>query len=350
MKGRGSNSNIQGRFESLTRDTFDDGWDQSSDDPRKPLNTEVTEERVKSILSTNQSPDIPFRYSINPYRGCEHGCSYCFARPTHSFIDLSPGLDFESKLFAKINAAECLKREISKKRYVCSPISIGASTDPYQPIEKKYEITRSLIRVLSQARHPFNLVTKNALVERDIDLLTPLAERSLVKVYVSITTLNNRLAHRLEPRASAPLRRFETIKRLRDAGIPVGVMFAPVIPFLNDSELESLLSAASDSGASSAGYLLLRLPHEVRPLFFEWLDTHYPMKAKHVKARLRGMRDGQENDTQFERRFKGQGEFAKLLKQRFAVACRRYGFAKRAQELTSHLFDADLLNGQASLF
>ena len=350
IKGRGSNSSIQGRFESLTREPFEDGWDGSADKSFTSLNTEVTEERVKSILSKNSSPDISFSHAINPYRGCEHGCSYCFARPTHSFIDLSPGLDFESRLFAKVNAAECLKSEILKKNYVCSPISIGTNTDPYQPIEKKYQITRSLIEVLSQARHPFNIVTKNALVERDIDLLSLLAERSLVKVYISITTLNNRLAHRLEPRASAPLRRLKTIKRLHECGIPVGVMFAPVIPFLNDAELECLLSAASDSGAVSAGYLLLRLPHEVKPLFYDWLDTHYPMKAEHVKARLREMRAGKDNDVQFQRRHAGQGEFATLLKQRFSMARKRYGLAEKKQELVCHLFDSSLLNGQKSLF
>ncbi len=349
IKGRGSASNIQNRYETLSREVIHDGWSVSEDDELPKFKTEVTELKVKSILSRNDSPDISFRYSINPYKGCEHGCIYCFARPSHAFLDLSPGLDFETKLFAKINAVDCLIEEISQRGYRCSPISIGANTDPYQPIERQYELTRKIVQVLAECRHPFNIVTKNALIERDIDILKPLAALGLVKVYVSVTTLDNQLSAKMEPRASSPKRRMALVRRLADQGIPVGVMFAPVIPFLNDSDLESICAKASEAGADSLGYLLIRLPHEVKPLFFEWLDAHYPLKAEHVKSRIRAMRQGRENDTQFGRRHSGSGEYASLLKKRAELAARRCGLSDK-KELDCSQFDTGLLSGQARLF
>jgi DNA repair photolyase len=349
IKGRGSASNIKNRYATLSREVIQDGWSLSEGDELPKFKTEVTQLKVKSILSRNDSPDISFRYSINPYKGCEHGCIYCFARPSHAFLDLSPGLDFETKLFAKINAVDCLIEEISQRGYRCSPISIGANTDPYQPIERQYELTRKIVRVLAECRHPFNIVTKNALIERDIDILKPLAARGLVKVYVSVTTLDNRLSAKMEPRASSPKRRMALVRRLADQGIPVGVMFAPVIPFLNDAELESICTEASEAGADSLGYLLIRLPHEVKPLFFEWLDVHYPLKAEHVKSRIRAMRQGRENDTQFGRRHSGSGEYASLLKKRAEIAARRCGLSDK-KELDCSQFDSGLLSGQSRLF
>jgi DNA repair photolyase len=278
LKGRGTQSRPKPRYLDEAREDFDDGW--GSQDPAPPaLKTVVAEETARSIISRNQSPDIPFDRSINPYRGCEHGCVYCYARPTHAYLDLSPGLDFESRLFAKVNAAELLRAELNKPGYECKPIALGANTDPYQPIERKRKITRSIIEVLAEFNHPLTIVTKSALVERDIDLLAPMAEKNLVQVLVSITTLDRYLARHMEPRAAAPQKRLETLRTVSAAGVPVGVLFAPVIPFLNDHDLEKVLAASAQAGATSAGYVMLRLPHELKELFTDWLATHEPMKA-----------------------------------------------------------------------
>ncbi|MEM7543832.1 MAG: PA0069 family radical SAM protein [Pseudomonadota bacterium] len=285
-KGRGSRYRPDPRYGVDQREAFDDGWQYCDREPT-PLRTTVTNERPKTIINSNQSPDIPFEQSINPFRGCEHGCIYCYARPAHAYVDLSPGLDFESKLFAKPNAAELLRNELSKPGYRCKVISLGANTDAYQPIERRLEITRSILEVLLEFRHPVTIVSKSALVERDLDLLVALAELNLAHVFISVTTLDKALARRMEPRAAAPPRRLEVIRALRAAGVPVGTMFAPVIPALNDHELEQVLRAAGEAGAQSAGYVVLRLPREVNPLFKDWLEAHYPLRAAHVMSRVR---------------------------------------------------------------
>jgi len=305
--------------------TEDDGWFVDGEPPPHPLTT-VNEETARSIISRNQSPDIPFSQSINPYRGCEHGCFYCFARPTHSYLELSPGLDFETKLFAKTNAVERLRAALARLGYRCSPIALGANTDPYLLIEKRYRITRQILELLSECRHPFSIVTKNALVERDLDLLAPLAKMNLVKVFLSVTTLDNRLAAKMEPRASAPHRRLQTIRTLHEAGVPVGVMFAPVIPMINDAELEAVLEATRAAGADSAGYVLIRLPHELKVLFREWLQQHVPLRAEHVMSLIQQLRGGRDYDASFGTRMRGEGVFAQLIAKRFALAHQRLGF------------------------
>ena len=332
IKGRGSASRPDPRYLETSREAFDDGW-ANSDESAPQLKTRVTDERIASIINRNQSPDLPFNLSINPYRGCEHGCAYCYARPAHAYVDLSPGLDFESRLFAKPDAPEILRRELSRRDYRCEPISIGANTDCYQPLERKRGITRGIIEVLAECRHPLTIVTKSALIERDLDLLAPMAERNLVQVFVSVTTLDRELARRMEPRAAAPQRRLETQRRLAAAGIPTGVMVAPVIPALNDHELESILTAAAESGCRFAGYIVLRLPREVRPLFKDWLASHYPLRAEHVLSRVRQIRGGEESDSQFGRRMKGEGVFAELLKRRFENKARELGIERSRHEL-----------------
>ena len=298
-KGRGAALNPEGRFEHIAREAIDDGWNTARDEELPALKTQVTIERAKSIISRNNSPDIPFTQSINPYRGCEHGCIYCYARPSHAYLNLSPGVDFETRLFAKTNAAELLRAELAKPGYKCELIALGANTDPYQPIEREYRITRGILEVLAECEHPVGIVTKNAMVERDIDILAPMAEKSLVNVYVSINNLDHDLARRLEPRCSAPTRRLEAIRRLAAAGIPVGVLVAPVIPFLTDHQIEPVLEAAYEAGARSAGYVLMRLPYELKDLFKNWLELHYPLKAKHVMSRVHQMRGGRDNDPNF---------------------------------------------------
>jgi DNA repair photolyase len=330
-KGRGAPSNIEGRFERWSREAADDGWAQESK-PLPRLNTDVTREAAKSIISRNDSPDLPFDYSINPYRGCEHGCSYCYARPSHGYLGLSPGLDFETRLFAKVNAAELLQRELAAPDYVCKSIAIGANTDAYQPIEREFRITRSIIEVLAAAHHPFSVVTKNALIERDIDLMAPMAVQRLVRTFVTVTSLDPALARKLEPRAAAPYRRLEAVKRLADAGIPVGVMIAPIIPFLNDSHIEEILARAKEAGATEAGYVLLRLPYEVAPLFQEWLLTHFPLKARHVMSLVRQMRGGKDYVSTFGERQTGTGNFAALIAKRFDRACVQSGLSERYHE------------------
>ncbi|MGE5128696.1 MAG: PA0069 family radical SAM protein [Sphingomonadaceae bacterium] len=323
-KSRGALSRPQGRFEREQRTPFDDGWTRD-DEPPATLRTSVTEERARSIIQTNDSPDLPFDQSINPYRGCEHGCVYCYARPSHAYLELSPGLDFESRLFAKVNAVERLRAELARPGYVPKPISLGANTDCYQPIERRYRITRDLIELLSQCRHPLTIVTKSALVERDLDLLGPMGQAGLAKVFVSLGTLDRELARRLEPRAASPQRRLDTIRALAAAGVPVGVMVAPVVPALSDKSLEESMGAAAAAGASMAGYQLLRLPNELKSLFREWLATHYPLRAEHVMSVLQQLRSGRDNDPRFGTRMTGTGNYAELLAKRFEIACRRLG-------------------------
>lgn len=322
-KGRGAPSNLPGRFESTLRQAEDDGWMPTLEEEGRPV-TMVRVEQAKSILSHNDSPDIPFEVSLNPYRGCEHGCVYCYARPSHAYLDLSPGLDFETRLVAKPNAAALLRAELCKPGYRPAPIALGSNTDLYQPIERDWRITRQVLEVLAEARHPFSFVTKSSLAERDLDLLVPLAEQGLVHAFVTITTLDKELARTLEPRAAAPQRRLEVIRNLSQAGIPVGVMVAPVIPALTDLDMEQILAQASEAGARSAGYVFLRLPHELKILFTEWLETHYPLKTEHVMSLIRQSRDGRENDSRFGLRMAGSGQFAELLGQRFRLAKQRY--------------------------
>lgn len=339
-KGRGAVSNDSGRFEPLRRAVFQDGWTDArgEDAGFERLRTEVTDEFPKTILTRNQSPDVPFDRSINPYRGCEHGCVYCFARPTHAFMGLSTGLDFESKLFAKSNAAELLESELAKKNYKVAPIALGTNTDPYQPIEKDREITRSILKVLAAHDHPVTILTKSRLVVRDMDLLVPMAKKGLVKVALSVTTLDRSLARRLEPRAATPQRRLDAIRLLSDAGVPTGVVFAPVIPALNDHEMEQVLAAAAHAGARGAGYILLRLPLEVAGLFEEWLEEYYPDRKSRVLNRLAALRGGKLNDPRFKHRMKGKGLEADLMKQRFGNLCRRLHLNQEPIELKTDLF------------
>jgi DNA repair photolyase len=319
IKGRGAADNPQGRFEKIARNL-----EPEVETPSRPQ-TVVTLQRARSIIARNESPDIPFAQSINPYQGCEHGCIYCYARPSHAYLGLSPGLDFETRIFAKENAAELLREELSRPGYRCELISLGANTDPYQPIERERRITRNVLEVLWEFRHPVGIVTKGSLIERDLDLLAPMAHAGLVHVFISIGTLDGEIARTLEPRAAAPYRRVETVRRLSERGVPCGVLVAPIIPFLNDKDLEAVLEAVSDAGASMAGYTMLRLPWEVKDLFKDWLERNYPLKAAHVMARIRDTRGGRENDPEFGSRMKGEGQFADLIRNRFAIACRRLG-------------------------
>nr|WP_255746420.1 PA0069 family radical SAM protein [Lysobacter sp. CFH 32150] len=341
IKGRGAASHVTGRFEKTVRRGEDDGWGSvycttadgsaivEGDDLAVPrLDTQVTEERARSVISRNDSPDIGFSHSVNPYRGCEHGCVYCFARPSHAYLDLSPGLDFETKLFAKTNAAEQLRLELAKPSYRCSPIALGINTDAYQPIERRYQVTRSLLEVLAECKHPVSFITKSGLIERDLDLLTTMARERLVTVYFSITTLDNKLAAKMEPRATAPHGKLRAMRALFDAGVPVGVMVAPVVPMITDRELEQILEAAHAHGARAAGYVLLRLPHELKEIWREWLQLHYPDRAAHVMSLIRQMRGGKDYDSTFGKRMRGEGPFAELIAQRFAKAHARLGFGR----------------------
>jgi len=349
-KGRGATSNPEGRFEQVTREAFDDGWARADEDGPPAPATVVTEERAKSIIARNDSPDVPFTQSINPYRGCEHGCVYCYARPSHAFLNLSPGLDFETRLFAKVNAAEVLRAELARPGYVCEPIALGANTDPYQPIEREYRITRSVIEVLAAHDHPLTIVTKNALVERDLDLLAPLAEKRLVRVFLSIATLDHDVARHMEPRTSAPRRRLETVRRLAASGVPTGVIVAPVVPFLTDHDIERVLAEAAQAGATSAGYVLLRLPFEIKGIFEKWLAARFPLRAAHVMSRVHAMRDGRANDPQFGSRMKGTGRFAELLGQRFERAASRLGLDRDRPPLDTTLFRRPGARQQLELF
>ncbi len=352
LKGRGATSNRAPRFDAWDRELDSDYIDQElADDAHAAPRTVVTEQRARSIISRNESPDVPFDQSINPYQGCEHGCIYCYARPSHAYLGLSPGLDFETRLYAKVNAAELLAKELSKPGHVPSVVVLGANTDPYQPIERRLEITRSVLRVLSDFNHPVGITTKSALVERDIDILEPMARKKLVRVFVSIGTLDHGIARTMEPRANAPTRRMQAVHRLSAAGIPVGVLVAPIVPALTDHDLETVLEAAASAGADSAGYVLLRLPREVRDLFVEWLSANYPQRAAHVMSLVQQMREGRDNDPAFGSRMRGTGKFAELIKQRFVLACRRFGLNARDLSLDSSLFtvpraEDDQLSGQ----
>ncbi len=351
---RGALSQIQGRFETEARDPFDDGWARE-DEPLEPLQTTVTVERARSIIARNDSPDIPFDQSINPYRGCEFGCAYCYARPSHSYLELSPGLDFETKIFAKTNAAELLREELAKPGYKVSPIAFGTNTDCYQPLERKYRITRQIMEILAECDHPLTIVTKAALVERDLDLLAPMAQKNLVKVYVSIGTLDRVLARKLEPRAASPQRRLDVLKALSQAGVPCGVMVAALIPALNDQTLEHVLEQAAKAGAQEAAYVILRLPHELKALFKEWLATHFPERAEHVISIVRQMRGGKDNDPRFGERMRGTGNYAELISQRFSIACRKFGLnghggGRRTPELDCTRFVPPSPAGQMKLF
>jgi DNA repair photolyase len=327
-KGRGAVSNLQGRYEVNAREEVDDGWGDGGAEPdadAPPCRTVVTDEVAKSILSRNTSPDIPFNVSLNPYRGCEHGCIYCFARPTHSYLGLSPGLDFETRLYAKVNAAELLRRELAKPSYVPEHIAIGVNTDAYQPCERERRITRQVLEVLSECRHAVGLVTKSSLIERDIDLLAPMAAQHLACAAITITTLDPAIARTLEPRAAAPARRLRTIETLARAGIPVSVSVAPIIPFVTEPEIEKILEAARDAGAVGAHYVVLRLPWEVNPLFQQWLQAHFPDRAQRVMNRVRDLRGGKDYDSDFSKRMHGEGIWADLIRQRFTKAVERLG-------------------------
>jgi len=332
-KGRGAVTNVQGRYEKDERERIDDGWTYTDQDGEEegalPLRTQVFEERAKSILTRNSSPDIPFGVSLNPYRGCEHGCIYCFARPTHSYLGLSPGLDFESRIYAKVNAGELLERELDKPSYQPEPIALGVNTDAYQPVERNLRITRRVTEILSERGHPFAAITKSSLIERDIDLLAPMAQKGQVIVAVTITTLDAEIARTLEPRAATPARRLRTIRTLAEAGIPVGVSVAPMIPFVTEPDMERVLEACAEAGATSASYIVLRLPWEVAPLFKDWLAAHFPDRAERVMGRVRDMRGGKDYDSDFSKRMKGEGLWADMLKQRFHHAARRLGLNQR---------------------
>jgi DNA repair photolyase len=348
-RGRGSLSNRSGRFEPLTRSIFDDGWETA--ETLAPFATDVTEEKARRIITRNESPDISFDRSINPYRGCEHGCVYCFARPTHAYMGLSPGLDFESKLFAKPNAAELLERELAARNYVPRTIAMGTNTDPYQPIERQWRITRQILEVLEHYSHPVGIVTKSVLVCRDIDILSRMAARGLVKVALSVTTLDRQLARAMEPRAATPARRLEAVMRLSEAGVPAAVMVAPVVPGLNDSEIEAILAAAAAAGARQAGYVLLRLPLEVKDLFREWLEANAPDRAARVISLIRQMRRGKDYDAEFGRRMRGTGPLAWTIGRRFEMAAKRNGLNREKVMLRCDLFTPPAAPGaQLKLF
>jgi DNA repair photolyase len=355
LKGRGTTAQPANRFARQQTEAADDGWDVphwfDADGEAPPhRETIVTEERARSIISRNDSPDIGFGQSINPFRGCEHGCVYCFARPSHAYLDLSPGLDFETKLYAKTNAAEQLRIELAKPSHRVTPFALGINTDVYQPIERRYRITRSILEVLAETKHPVSLITKNALVERDLDLLAPMAREKLATVYFSITTLDNHLAAKMEPRASAPHAKLRAMRALHEAGVPVGVMVAPVIPAITDPEMESILEAAREAGAGAAGYVLLRLPHELKAIFRDWLANRFPDRAAHVMSLIRQMHGGKDYDPTFGKRMRGEGPFAQLLQRRFDLAYARLGFG-RLPSLRCDLFRAPAKpSPQGSLF
>jgi DNA repair photolyase len=341
LRGRGALSNAVGRYEKQTRVLVDDGWDdgwRSEDLSLPPLRTEVIHDATRSIIAHNKSPDLSFDQSINPYRGCEHGCIYCFARPTHAYLGLSPGADFESRLFAKPNAAELLAKELAAPGYVPRVIAMGTNTDPYQPLEKKMRITRSILEVLRDFRHPVAIVTKSPLILRDLDILSEMAAMGLAKAALSVTTLDRKLARLMEPRAGTPARRLQAIAALASAGIPAGVMFAPAIPALNDHEMEAVLEAAAQAGARSAGYVLLRLPLEIKDLFREWLQANVPGRARHVMALVRSMRGGKDYDSQWNRRMTGTGPYAQMMARRFHMAVKKLNLNRPSQPLVINSF------------
>jgi DNA repair photolyase len=349
-KGRGAIGNPDCRYQQASREDVDDGWHTPNDDAHRPR-TVVYHDASKSIITRNNSPDVPFEQSINAYRGCEHGCVYCFARPTHAYLDLSPGLDFETKLFAKPDAPQLLRKELARPAYKCKTIAMGTNTDPYQPIERDYTLTRQILTVLRECRHPVSIVTKSALIERDIDILAEMAQDDLVEVMISLATLEPKLARHMEPRAVAPRRRLETLARLNEAGVPTGVLVAPMIPVLADQEMEAILEACHAGGARRAGYVLLRLPLEVAPLFEQWLQHHYPLKAAHVMGRIYDARGGKAYESGFGRRMHGRGAYAQLIGRRFDAACKRLGFNQRSVALRTDLFRAPAVHKkQLNLF
>jgi DNA repair photolyase len=348
-RGRGAQSNASGRYELLASAAFDDGWQSLEEMP--PFQTTVTVDASRKVITKNDSPDISFDRSINPYRGCEHGCIYCFARPTHAYLGLSPGLDFEAKLFVKPNAPELLERELSAPGYAPRMIAIGTNTDPYQPIERRYKLMRRILEVLERAGHPVGIVTKSALITRDIDVLARLAERNLVKVAISVTTLDSKLARTMEPRAPTPSRRLEALRQLAAAGISTSALVAPIIPAINDADIERILDAVAATGAQGAGYVLLRLPLEVRDLFREWLTANFPDRCEHVFSLIRQMRGGMDYDSTFGTRMKGEGPYAWMIGRRFEKACARLGLNVQKVELTTKHFRAPLAcSEQLSLF
>lgn len=347
QKGRGAVTNLQGRFEVQQREPYDDGWEHEQDgEPASPWKTQVTDEYCKSILSRNQSPDLPFSVSLNPYRGCEHGCIYCYARPTHSYLGLSPGMDFESKIFAKVNAPEMLRRELAKAGYEPQAIALGVNTDAYQPCERERKLTRRVLEVLQECQHPVGLITKSALIERDIDILAPMAAKRQAAVALTLTTLDSKLARSLEPRAATPARRLRTIRTLTQAGIPVAVSIAPIIPFVTEPEIEQLLEAVREAGALSAHYTVLRLPWEVAPLFQQWLQAHFPERAQRVMNRVRDLRGGKDYDSNFGSRMRGEGVWADMIRQRFKIASARLGLgghSSRFHEMDTSQFTRPLV-------
>jgi DNA repair photolyase len=352
IKGRGTATRLAHRFEKDTRAAYDDGWGtlEEAAGSQAPIPTEVVLEDARSAICRNDSPDIYFDYSVNPYRGCEHGCIYCYARPTHSYLNLSPGLDFETKIIAKRNIAAMLRADLGKRSYVPKLINIGSATDCYQPVERELRLTRGLIELMQEVRHPLALVTKSSGVERDLDLLAPMAAQHLAAVYVTITTLDGELARKLEPRAAAPHRRLRTIRTLADAGVPVGVSVAPQIPFVND-DMEQVLQAAFEAGARTAFYTVVRLPWEVAPLFRQWLALHYPQRADRIMARIQEMRGGKDYDSDFASRMKGSGLWADLIKQRFEKTCHRLGLNRQRTELDFSQFRPPVRpSAQGSLF
>ena len=335
-RGRGAVSNASGRFEAFAREEIDDGWGSLENLP--PLKTNIHIEKPRSVITRNDSPDIAFDRSINPYRGCEHGCVYCFARPTHAYVGYSPGLDFETEIFVKEGAAQVLERELSAPGYVPRTLAIGSNTDPYQPTEKRCRVMRGVLETLARTNHPVGIVTKSALVARDIDLLAPMARKGLVKVAISVTTLDKELARKMEPRAASPALRLETIEKLADAGIPVSVLVAPIIPAVNDAEIETILTRAAARGASEAGYVMLRLPLEVRNIFEEWLQVHFPDKLDHVMSLVRQVREGKVYDATWGKRMTGTGPYAWMIGRRFEAAMARNGFSQTRSKLRTDLF------------
>ena len=353
VKGRGTTWAIEHRFSSREAEAFDDGWgtlDEAVGEEHLPPATQIIEERVRSILSSNDSPDISFDLSINPYRGCEHGCVYCYARPTHSYLNLSPGLDFETRIVAKVNAAQRLREAFAARSFEPAMLNIGAATDAYQPAERRLRITRSVIEVMAECRHPFSLVTKSSGVERDLDLIAPMAAQRLAAVYVSVTSLDAQLARIMEPRAAAPHRRLQTIRALARAGVPVGVSVSPVIPFVNEPEIEKILEAAAQAGATSAFCVVIRLPWEVNPIFQDWLRQHWPLRAERVMARIRDMRGGRDYEAKFGTRMQGEGVWAQLVRQRFDKAMARFGLDRERTPLDLTLFRRPSQTTQRELF
>lgn len=351
QKGRGAVSNVDGRFERHVHQAVDDGWiNQLLDDEPPRIKTTLGIDGARSVITRNQSPDVPFDRSINPYRGCEHGCIYCFARPTHAYLGLSPGLDFETRLFWKPDAASLLRKQLSSKSYCPAPIVIGTSTDPYQPVDREKKLTRSIIEVLSDCQHPFSIITKSALVTRDIDLIAPMAAQNRASVAISVTSLDHRLSNLLEPRASAPHRRLEAVRKLADAGIPVTVLCAPMIPGLNDMEIENIVAACKQAGAQSVAHIVLRLPLEIADLFEEWLESHYPDRKARIMSLIRQMRGGERYQSEFGTRMRGTGPVADLIARRFDAARRKHNLINRSLDLDCSGFKRPSANGQMSLF